>query len=229
MNSRLKNARIAGLLYLFFIIFSILADRFAVFVQSTTLQVIEKIQLNTELFTIGLVSNILSGVFFLLTAWALYRLLKEVNANYALLFLLLNLTGVAIQCLSVVFLFAGQELLSGTTALGLFDSKQIDFLSVFFIKFHQNGFLIAQIFYGLWLLPLGYLVIKSKFLPKVLGILLIVDFAAISLWFFQYFIFPQLSIVTDICLIISLIAEFGLTFWLLFKGVKKEYRKVVEG
>ena len=222
MNARQKNAKIAGLLYLFFIIFSILADQFANFAQGTTTQIIEKIHSNPQLFTLGLICNILSGAFFLLAAWALYKLLKEVNTDFALLFLLLNLAGVVIQCLSVVFLFAGKELLIRVIDPGLFNTEQLHFLSGFFINFYQNGFLIAQVFFGLWLLPLGFLVFKSKFLPKFLGILLIIDCVAIILWFFQYFIFPQLLIVANICLLISLIAEFGLTFWLLLKGVKLE-------
>lgn len=225
MDSKQKNAKIAGLLYLIFIIFSILADQFANFAQGTPTQVIEKILSNPQLFTLGLICNILSGLFFLLAAWALYKLLKDVNTNFALLFLLLNLAGVVIQCLSVAFLFAGKELLIRTIAPSLFNAEQLHFLSGFFINFYQNGFLIAQVFFGLWLLPLGYLVYKSNFLPKFLGILLIIDCGAILLWFFQYFIFPQLLLVTNICLVISLLSEFGLTFWLLLKGVKIEYRR----
>ena len=91
MDSKQKNAKIAGLLYLIFIIFSIFADQFANFAQGTTTQVIEKILSIPQLFTLGLICNILSGLFFLLAAWALYKLLKDVNTDFALLFLLLNL------------------------------------------------------------------------------------------------------------------------------------------
>lgn len=222
MNQRQKEARVAGILYLFFIVFSILADHFATFAQGTTAQVIEQILSNKLLFTIGLICNILSGLFFLLAAWALYKLLKVINNYYALLFLILNITGVVIQCLSVSFLFAGKELLTSNISPGLYNSAQLKFQSVVFIHLYQNGFIIAQAFYGLWLLPLGYLIYKSKFLPKFLGILIIVDCAAILLWFFQYFLFPHLLIFTNICLLISLIAEFALTFWLIIKGVKLE-------
>ena len=133
-----------------------------------------------------------------------------------------SLAGVVIQCISVAFLFAGKELLIKTIAPSLFTIEQLHFLSDFFINFYQNGFISAQVFFGLWLLPLGFLVYKSNFLPKFLGILLIIDCGAFLLWFFQYFIFPQLLLVTNICLVISLISEFGLTFWLLLKGVKLE-------
>ena len=220
MNSIQKSAKIAGVFYLVFIVFSVLADQFASFAQGTSVQILERIALSQELFTLGLVFNILSGLFFLLTAWALFVLLKDINKNIAGLFLLLNLAGVVVQCISVTFLFACKELLSDSLFVNSINSVGLDSLSHLFINLYQNGFIIAQVFFGLWLLPLGYLIYKSKFLPKFLGIIIIVDCGAVLLWFFQYFLFPQAVIITNICLLISLIAEFGLTFWLLIKGAK---------
>ena len=65
-----------------------------------------------------------------------------------------------------------------------------------FLNLYTNGFMIAQIFYGTWLLPLGYLVFKSGFLPRILGILLIIDFLAVLIWFFQFFLFPGYEVIT---------------------------------
>jgi len=221
MNSQKKTARIAGLFYLLFLIFAIIADKFASFAITDTTAVINKIIANQLLFSAGLISNLLSALFFLLAAWALYVLLKPVNKNIALLFLLLNLAGVAIQCLSILNLFAVLQLFSGAEFLKVFQADQLQALAMFFINLYENGFIIAQIFYGAWLLPLGYLVYKSKFLPKFLGILLIIDFFAILLWFFQFFLLPSYEIMSYPGLVISAIAEFGLTFWLLIKGVRK--------
>lgn len=218
MNNLKRKARTAGLMYLIFIIFSVIADQLASFAQATSTQVIERIMRDPALFSVGLVSNVLSGVFFLLAAWALYRLLKDVHKDYAGLFLVLNAAGVVVQCLSVAFLFGGKELINGSISLDTFSYNQLSQLSVLFIKLYQSGFLIAQVFFGLWLLPLGYLVYRSVFLPKLLGILLIIDCAAILMWFFQYFLFPNLTIIANICLMISLIAECSLTLWLLIKG-----------
>jgi hypothetical protein len=69
-------------------------------------------------------------------------------------------------------------------------------------------------------LPLGYLVYKSGFLPKFLGILLMIDCFAILIWFFQFFLLPGLEVISYPGLAISAIAEFSLTLWLLIKGVK---------
>ncbi len=128
-----------------------------------------------SLFRIGLVISLFSVVFFLLAAWALYVLLKPVNKNLALLFLLLNLGGFAIWCLSMLNLFSSLMLLSGADYLKVFQPDQLQAQALLFINLYKNGSIIAQIPYGVWLFPLGYLVFKSRFLPKILGILLIAD------------------------------------------------------
>jgi len=219
MNPR-KIARIAGFMYLIFLIASFFTDHFASFALVDTIAIVNKIIANEWLFSIGLTSNLLSGLFFLLAAWALYILLKPVQRNLALLFLLLNLVGVAIQCLSVLNLFAALPLLSGAEYLKVFQEDQLQAQAMFFINLYENGFIIAQLFYGTWLLPLGYLVYKSGFLPKLLGILLIIDFFAILLWFFQFFLLPRYEVISYPGLAVSFIAEFSLCGWLLVKGVK---------
>ena len=80
--------------------------------------------------------------------------------------------------------------------------------------------MIAQIFFGIWLLPLGYLVFKSGFLPRILGILLIADGFAMLMWFFQFFFLPDYQAITTVCLTVSLIAEGLFCLWLLIRGVK---------
>jgi len=177
---------------------------------------------NEWLFQVGVISNLLSAVFFLLAAWALFVLLKPVNKNLALLFLLLNSVGVAIQCLSNLNLFAGLQLLNGAEYLSVFQPDQLHVQAILFTNLYHKGFMIAQIFYGIWLFPLGFLVYKSGFLPRILGILLMIDCFAILIWFFQFFLFPSYEVVSYPCLVLSVIAEFGLTFWLLFKGVNVE-------
>lgn len=222
MNTAKKTARMAGLMYLLFIVFSFIADKLACFALGDTTTIVNKIMANEWLFRIGSISNLLSAVFFLLAAWALYVLLKPVNKNIALLFLLLNSVGVAIQCLSILNLFAGLLFLSGAEYLKVFQADQLHAQAMFFTNLYNNGFIIAQIFYGTWLFPLGFLVLKSRFLPRILGILLIIDCFAILIWFFQFFLFPSYEVLSYPCLVLSVIAEFGLTLWLLFKGVNVE-------
>ena len=160
-------------------------------------------------FRIGFVFGLFSALFFLLTAWALYVLLKTVNKNIALLFVLLNVCGVAVQSLSILNLIASMTILN---------ENQVQ--AALFIELYKNGFNIAQIFYGAWVFPLGYLIYKSKIIPKILGIFLMVDCFAILIYFLQFFLLPDLKIIAYPCYVISAISEFSLTFWLLIKGVK---------
>ena len=171
-------------------------------------------------FRNGIIGELVAAVLFLLAAWALYALLKPVNQNIALLFLLLNLGGVAIQCFSDLFLIAGQLLLGGAEYLKVFPADQLPALAMLSLVLHKNGFAIAQIFYGAWLFPLGYLVFKSGFLPRILGIVLMLHCAFWLMTALQFFLFPGLAAITYISWPLGFIAEFGLTLWLLIMGAK---------
>jgi hypothetical protein len=220
MDSIKRNARIAGLFYFLFIACSILADQFARIGFGDPAAIFDKIVAHDGQFRMGFVLGLLSALFFLLAAWALYVLLKPVHENFALLFLLLNLAGVAVQCFSMLPLLGAQLLFSGAASLKVFPAEQLQALVMFLINLFKNGFMIAQLFYGTWLLPLGYLVFKSGFLPRILGILLIIDFFGVLIWFFQFFLLPAYPLVSYPGLVASAIAEFSLTLWLLIMGVK---------
>ena len=88
--------------------------------------------------------------------------------------------------------------------------------------------MIAQIFYGAWLFPLGYLVYKSGFLPKVLGIVLMAHCVTWSLTTLQFFLFPDFNVITYISYPLGFIAEFGLTLWLLIMGAKDQQLNIVQ-
>jgi hypothetical protein len=222
MNSNKKTARMAGFFYLMFILTSIFADMLGHFAFGNATTIVNSMITHEWLFRIGLITGLFSAILFLLAAWALYALLKPVNKNLALLFLLLNLVGVAIQCFSMLNLFAAVLLLSGADYLKVLPVNQLQAQAVLFINLYKNGFIIAQIFYGTWLFPLGYLVFKSGFLPRILGLLLIVDGFAVLIWFFQFFLLPGYPVISYPCWVVSFIAEFGLTLWLLIKGAKNQ-------
>jgi hypothetical protein len=179
------------------------------------------------LFRVGFITELVSAVFFLLAAWALFVLLKPVNKNLALLFLLLNLGGVAVECLNVLNLYAALQFLSGANYLTAFQTGQLQAMAMSSLNLYTNGFLIAQIFFSVWLLPLGYLVYKSHFLPKFLGLLLILDFFGNLSWFLQGFLLPDYSILAYPGNVISFIAEISLTAWLLIMAVKEQKQDVI--
>lgn len=222
-TSRLIAARRAGFLYLAFVITCIFAGvvRSNLIVYNDASQTAELMNNSMWLLRISFVDDLISAVLFLLSAWALYVLLSPVNKNLALLFLLLNAAGVAVQCLSLLFIFAPFLINGSTDIRNVFQPGQLDALNLLFLNLHRSGFTIAQIFYGTWLFPLGYLVYKSGFLPKWLGILLMVDCFGCLIWFFQYFLLPGYEMITYPGFAIGFVAEISLSLWLLIKGAKE--------
>ena len=219
-----KTARIAGLFYLIFILTTVLASaiRGRFIVSGDVVATANNIVASQTLFRVGFVTELVSAVFFVLAAWALYVLLKPVNKNLALLFLLLNLGGVAVECINALNLFAALQFLSGANYLTAFQTSQLQAMAMSFLNLYTNGFLIAQIYFSAWLLPLGYLIYKSHFLPKFLGILLILDFFGNMSWFLQGFLLPDYTILAYPGNAISFVAEFSLTVWLLIMAVKEQ-------
>jgi Domain of unknown function (DUF4386) len=217
-----RIARMAGLFYLVFI----LTFAFASYVRSTIIvsgnaaATANNIVSSQGLFRLGFMSELISAVFFFLAAWALYVFLRPVNRNLALLFLLLNLGGVIVESSNMLNLLAPLTLLTGANYLNVFQPNQLQALAMSFLNSYSNGIMIAQIFYGAWVLPLGYLLYKSHLVPRILGILLIIDFFGILSWFFQFFFFPGYGILSYPGLAASFVAEVSLTLWLLIMGVK---------
>ena len=183
-------------------------------------QVYEAIVTNEGSFRLGLVVALTTGFLFLMVAWGLYVLLRRVDRNLALLFLLLNAVGVAIQGASMLSLVSA--LLQGDPAshMQAFSAAQLEGLAYLSINVYKAGWVTAQLFFGTWLFPLGYLVYKSGFLPRLLGVLLILDGFAVLLWFFQALLLPAYNAIHYPGLVLSFLAEFGLGLWLLVKGVR---------
>jgi hypothetical protein len=184
-----------------------------------------KILASEWLFRLSFVGDLLSAVFFLLAAWALYVLLKPVNGSFALLFLLLNMGGVAVYSTNLLNQFAAVLLLSGADYLKVFQADQLQALAMFFLNLHHNGYWIAQIFFAAWLFPLGYLVFKSGFLPRILGVVMMIHCVGWLMTFLQFFLFPGFGVITYLTYPLGFISEFGLTLWLLIKGVNVEQWK----
>jgi hypothetical protein len=220
MVSTSKIARTAGLLYLLYVISSFVANLFGNFVFVEAPVTVRHIMTHAIQFRIGFVINLFSVVLFLLAAWALYVLLKPVNKDFALLFLLFNSTGFAVWLFSSLCLFGSLVILDGSETVKVFQPDQLQALAVFFVSLYKNGVFIAQVPYGVWLFPLGYLVLKSGFLPKILGILLIADGICQFIYVCQRLILPDLAIIAYPCLVISFIAEVSLALWLSIKAVK---------
>ena len=209
-----------GGLYLAYIVASVLATALGQIGLGTAPQVYQAMSTNEGSFRLALVVALTSGFLFLMVAWGLYVLLRSVNRNRALLFLLLNAVGVAIQGASMLGLISA--LLQGDAAshMQAYSAAQLEGLAYLSINVYKAGFVTAQLFFATWLFPLGYLVYKSGALPRFLGVLLVLDGIAVLIWFLQALLLPEYPAIRYPGLAVSFVAEVGLASWLLVKGVK---------
>lgn len=214
---RERLARITGGLYLAFVLALMLADRLGFGAVDTELA---REALTTPQFAVGLVFGLLSAFFFVMAAWGLYVLLKPVNHDLALLFLVLNAIGVAIQVASYIPLILAMLSTDAPGFAEAFSLAQVESLQYLSFDLYRLSFLAAQLFFATWLFPLGYLVYKSGILPKFLGVLLLLDGVAVLLWFFQGTLLPDYPAISYPGLALSFIAEVGLGLWLLVRGIK---------
>jgi Domain of unknown function (DUF4386) len=215
-----KVARITGGFYLGFILASVLADGLGHIGLGTAQQVYQAIVTNEESFRLGFVIALISAFLLLMTAWGLYVLPRPVNKDLASLFLLLNTVGVAIQCASMFPLVSAMSQGDGASHIQAYSAAQLQGLALLSVNVYKTGFVTAQLFFGTWLFPLGYLVYKSTFLPRFLGVLLMLDGIGDLIWFLQALLLPARPAIHTPGLAESFIAEVGLAFWLLLKGVK---------
>ncbi|AXT50688.1 DUF4386 domain-containing protein [Aquimarina sp. BL5] len=164
-----------------------------------------------SLFRLSFVSGLIMETVFVFYAFFLYKLLRPVNKNNATLMLILALLPVPIFLMNQLNLFA--VLLSA--------KEQMQEQMMFYINLNKNGGFIVSIFFGLWLLPLGYLVFKSSYLPKILGIFLMIGCFGYLINFIQGFLFPgtEATLWTNPVLIITHISELLLMLWLLIMGI----------
>jgi len=215
-----KVARITGGFYLAYILASVLATMLGQIGLGDAQQVYQAIVTNEGSFRLGLVVALTTGFLFLMAAWGLYVLLRRVNEHLALLFLLLNVVGVAIQGASMLSLVSAMLQGDATSPMQAFSAAQLEGLAYLSINVYKMGWVTAQLFFGTWLFPLGYLVYKSGYLPRFLGVLLVLDGFAVLIWFLQALLLPAYPAIHYPGLALSFIAELGLGLWLLVKGVK---------
>jgi hypothetical protein len=215
-----RFARITGGLYLAFIVSSVMADVLGHIGRGNTLQVYDAITARPGAFRFALVCAFVSTFLFLMAAWGLYVMLRGVNKDLALLFLLLNAVGVAVQCASMLGLVSALFLGNPGDSPAAFPQPQAAALAQGGIDMYRTGFVMAQLFFGTWLFPLGYLVLRSGRLPRLLGALLIMDGVAELVWFLQALLLPSHPEIKTPGTFVSLLAEVGLALWLLIRGIK---------
>ena len=208
MNAQIKLARQAGFLYFLLIPFGVFGILFIPmqFIEAgdiaTTMNNIAADELT---FRLSIVSALVTQLIQILAVLALYKLLKPVDRNAALLMVISILVAVPIAMLNELNHFAVLEALGNAEQVNLF------------LSLHEYGLNISQIFWGIWLFPMGFLVYRSGFIPKVVGILLMIACFGYLIDSFVVFLDIDPGVVFSE---FTFVGEPALVLWLLIKGVK---------
>jgi hypothetical protein len=221
MNSPKRLARIAGILYLVVAIFGGFAEGYVepkMYVAGDAAATTANVIANAGLVRIGVVSDLLDQVFFVFVVIALYLLLNHVHKNVARVMAILVFLAAGIGCLNAVFESEGLRVATSATNMG----TNRDAMVLLLLNMQHYGIFIAQIFFGLWLIPPGYLAIKSSgMFPKWLGILLIIGGICYFIDLLAIFLVPDFGAAIHTFIVIpSAIAELTMVGYLLVIGVK---------
>lgn len=222
MNTQNKTARVAGLLYLVTVvtgIFSLIVVPSHINAHGDASATISNIVAFESLFRLGIAAGALGYVAFLLLPFALYKLLSPVNRDVAVLMVVLAVACVPIYFVAIANRLDILSLLDGSAKQQVFSSGQLQAKVVSLLDAYGNKVLISEIFWGLWLLPFGYLVFKSGFLPKILGVLLMIGCFSYLMTFTGQLLFPRYTIPGFVMWPASF-GEIGICLWLLLMGVR---------
>ncbi len=226
MPSIKSAARTAGLLYLLnsaLAPFSLLYIPSAFIVAGDASATANKIRASQLLFRTGIADELVSATIFIFVGLAFFELLKGVNKKQALLLLILVLISVPMSFLNELSRIAALTLSRGAGFLAVFDPGQVDALVMALLNLHGSGLLLVQIFWGLWLFPFGFLVFKSGFLPRTLGVLLIIAGVGYVASSFTSLLFPAYGHpVFMLAGLFGAIGEGGTILWLLIMGAKDQ-------
>jgi hypothetical protein len=177
MHPTVKAARIAGVIYLSMILvapFAMIYVPGKLIVRDNPAATAENILAHETLFRLSIFGDLIGHVIFICLGVALYRLLSSVNKTWAMLMVGFVLVSAAVGFLDTVNNIGAAIFFRGGEFLSVFDKAQREALGMFFIKLHNQGVFIDEIFWGVWLFPFGWLVYRSGFLPRFLGVWLIV-------------------------------------------------------
>ena len=226
MNSNKKTSRMAGFWYLLVAIFGSFNMMFVepkLYVSGDAAATVTNILASERLFRLGILSNLITTVCFLFLANALYKLFKSVDKDLVRLMIIFIIASVPLAYLETLK-FAPSLLLSGAGYLSAFEPAQLQALAMVLLDMFKQGFNITYIFYGLWMFPLGLLIFKSGsgFIPKALGVLLMVGCFGYLVNFLEIFLFLNYKAITSLWITIAIIAEILCILWLLIKGPKEQ-------
>ena len=187
MHPTVKAARIAGAIYLLMVVtgpFSLIYVPSKLIVKGNATATASNILAHQTMFQLAVLAGLVGAIIFICLAIALYRLFREVDQTQSLLLVGFVLVSATVGFFDELNNLAALTLFRGGEFLSVFNQDQLDALGMLFVRLHFQGIIINELFWGLWLFPFGVLVCKSRFLPRILGVWLVINcfaYVAISL------------------------------------------------
>ena len=224
MSSTQKQARVAGFLYLLLALSAPIGLLYVpgkLIVSGNATATADNVRASEWLLRLGIASELIHQIIGVFLVLALYRLFKAVNEAHARQVVILGaLVSSPIVFVNVLNEIAALILVKGANFLSVFEKPQLDALAYLFLRLHGQGIVVASIFWGLWLFPFGMLVIRSGFIPRVFGVLLLIAGFAYLASSFATLVLPQYApLVAQVALPLE-VAELPIVFWLLIWGAK---------
>ena len=223
MHPLKKAARIAGAVYLSMVFtapFTLLYVPGKLIVRGDATATANNILAHETMFRLSIFGDLVTAVIFICLGIALYRLLSGVNKTWAMMMLAFVLISAAVGFLDTLNNIAALILFRGGDFLSVFDKPQLNALGYLFIRLHSQGIFINELFWGLWLFPFGLLVFRSGFLPRFIGVWLMINcFGYMALSVIAIF-FPPFYNVAFRWAQPVLFGELVVMLWLLIKGAK---------
>ena len=223
MTSRKTQAHRAGIVYVMLsaLGFPVLIYAPSFIVAGDAAATAHKIASGVQLYRLILLSDLAAAIFFLVLGWMLYHLFEAVDRKLALLMILLVLASACVSVIDVALLGSPLVFLSDATFASAFAQPQLDALALAFLKVRGLELQANVAFWGLWLIPFGMLVIKSNFIPKLIGILLFVASVGYVAMSVAFFVFPaQRHDVGQVGMLLTL-GELPVILWLLIMGARE--------
>lgn len=223
MHPTVKAARIAGAIYLSMVFtapFSLIYVPSKLIVRGNAAATADNIMAHETMFRLSIFGDLIGQVIFICLAIALYRLLSGVNKTWAALMVAFVLVSAAVGFVNTLNDIAAVILFRGGEFLAVFDKPQRDALGMLFVRLHTQGIFIDEIFWGLWLFPFGLLVFRSGFMPRFIGVWLMINcfgYVALSViaLFLPYYYQAAFRYSQPV-----LFGELVVMLWLLIKGAK---------
>jgi hypothetical protein len=222
-----KAARVAGAIYLTLLLFapfSLMYIPSKLIVRGNATTTASNILTHEMLFRLGVVGELFGLVIFICLGFALYRLLSGVNKTWAQMMVAFVLVSAAVGFLNALNNIAALTLFRGADFLAVFDKPQRDALAYLFIRLHNQGEFMNEIFWGLWLFPFGLLVYRSGFLPRFLGVWLILGCCGWLVLSLIALLFPAYYGAAFKFAQPVLFGELAIMLWLLIKGAAPQVR-----